>query len=292
MLRIFRGAGLDFAPLVGRDTQTRAYPRLDETTRPLRSYARASLEMLVRRAVVALGEWRSLTRLALACRRAAARNATVKGPGFDLRLDERAGCSDSFADRPGDLGLGREHWKSGLGYALAAVGVVASVIVVGVLMPSEFSSHGSIEDSERLGKNLGIELLTIPITEPFHAFKTALKPAFKGAKPDVTEDHPLVPLTLYNKYKGMCEPLLKKHTDKDFTGVMFRPATVCGYAPRLRLDLTVNILTSHAINNNRITVFGGDQLRPNIHVEDMSSRRCKGYTTQRACEQNNHHIVL
>jgi len=47
-------------------------------------------------------------------------------------------------------------------------------------------------------------------------------------KPDVTEDHPLVPLTLYNKYKGMCEPLLKKHTDATFTGVIFRPATVCG----------------------------------------------------------------
>lgn len=87
-------------------------------------------------------------------------------------------------------------------------------------------------------------------------------------KPDVTEDHPLVPLTLYNKYKGMCEPLLKKHTDDGFTGVIFRPATVCGYAPRLRLDLSVNILTNHAITNNRITVFGGDQLRPNLHVKD------------------------
>ena len=86
--------------------------------------------------------------------------------------------------------------------------------------------------------------------------------------PDVTEDHPLVPLTLYNKYKGMCEPLLKKHTDENFTGVIFRPATVCGYAPRLRLDLSVNILTNHAVTNNRITVFGGTQLRPNLHIED------------------------
>ena len=65
--------------------------------------------------------------------------------------------------------------------------------------------------------------------------------------PDVTEDHPLVPLTLYNKYKGMCEPLLKNHTDASFTGVIFRPATVCGYSPRQRLDLSVNILTNHAI---------------------------------------------
>lgn len=86
--------------------------------------------------------------------------------------------------------------------------------------------------------------------------------------PDVTEDHPLVPLTLYNKYKGLCEPLLKKHTDDSFTGVVFRPATVCGYAPRLRLDLSVNILTNHAVTKNKITVFGGDQLRPNLHVKD------------------------
>jgi len=87
-------------------------------------------------------------------------------------------------------------------------------------------------------------------------------------QPNVTEDHPLVPLTLYNKYKGMCEPLLKKHADDGFTAVIFRPATVCGYAPRLRLDLSVNILTNHAINASRITVFGGSQLRPNLHVHD------------------------
>jgi nucleoside-diphosphate-sugar epimerase len=87
-------------------------------------------------------------------------------------------------------------------------------------------------------------------------------------KPDVTEDHPLVPLTLYNKYKGMCEPLLKKHTSDTFTGVIFRPATVCGYSPRQRLDLSVNILTNHAVNAGKITVFGGSQLRPNLHIQD------------------------
>jgi len=89
-------------------------------------------------------------------------------------------------------------------------------------------------------------------------------------KPNVTEDHPLVPLTLYNKYKGLCEPLLLKHTDDRFVGVIFRPATVCGYAPRLRLDLSVNILTNHAVTNNKITVFGGSQLRPNLHVQDYA----------------------
>lgn len=85
---------------------------------------------------------------------------------------------------------------------------------------------------------------------------------------NVTEDHPLVPLTLYNKYKGMCEPLLLKHIDEKFEGVIFRPATVCGFAPRLRLDLSVNILTNHGYHNNLIRVFGGSQLRPNLHIQD------------------------
>jgi nucleoside-diphosphate-sugar epimerase len=87
-------------------------------------------------------------------------------------------------------------------------------------------------------------------------------------QPNVVEDHPLVPLTLYNRYKGMCEPLLFKHAAPDFVGVVFRPATVCGYAPRQRLDLSVNILTNHAISNRKITVFGGEQLRPNLHILD------------------------
>jgi nucleoside-diphosphate-sugar epimerase len=87
--------------------------------------------------------------------------------------------------------------------------------------------------------------------------------------PDVTEDHPLVPLTLYNKYKGMCEPLLLKHQSPEFVCVVIRPATLCGYAPRQRLDLSVNILTNHAINAGKITVFGGSQKRPNLHVQDM-----------------------
>lgn len=87
--------------------------------------------------------------------------------------------------------------------------------------------------------------------------------------PDVTEDHPLVPLTLYNKFKGLCEPLLFKHQSSDFICMTIRPATLCGYAPRQRLDLSVNILTNHAINNRKIIVYGGGQMRPNLHVRDM-----------------------
>ena len=87
--------------------------------------------------------------------------------------------------------------------------------------------------------------------------------------PNVTEDHPLVPLTLYNKYKGLCEPLLFKHQSRDFVCVTVRPATICGHAPRLRLDLSVNILTNHAYHNRKILVFGGAQMRPNLHIQDM-----------------------
>ena len=89
-------------------------------------------------------------------------------------------------------------------------------------------------------------------------------------EPDVREDHPLLPLTLYNKFKGLCEPILFKYTDADFVGVIYRPATVCGYGPRQRLDLSVNILTNLAVNKGNITVFGGSQLRPNLHIQDYA----------------------
>ncbi len=77
-------------------------------------------------------------------------------------------------------------------------------------------------------------------------------------------------LTDYNKYKGMCEPILARYQSDGFTTVTIRPATVCGYSPRLRLDLTVNILTNLAVNTRRITIFGGTQKRPNIHIEDIA----------------------
>ena len=87
---------------------------------------------------------------------------------------------------------------------------------------------------------------------------------------EVTEDLPLHPLTDYSKYKALCEEALEREREPGFVTVIIRPATVCGYAPRLRLDLTVNILTNQAITNGRITVFGGEQLRPNIHIGDMT----------------------
>lgn len=87
--------------------------------------------------------------------------------------------------------------------------------------------------------------------------------------PDVTEDHPLVPLTAYNRYKAACEPVLLEYQSPEFTTVILRPATLCGRSPRQRLDLTVNILTTHAVERGKITVFGGSQQRPNLHIDDM-----------------------
>ena len=89
-------------------------------------------------------------------------------------------------------------------------------------------------------------------------------------EPNVTEELPLQPLTDYSKYKAMCEDVLLARRAPGFETVIFRPATVCGYSPRLRLDLTVNILTNHAVHNRAIKVFGGQQMRPNIHIEDMT----------------------
>ncbi len=86
---------------------------------------------------------------------------------------------------------------------------------------------------------------------------------------NVTEELSLNPLTDYSKYKAECEKILAEEAVEGFETVTIRPATVCGYAPRLRLDLTVNILSAHAHQNKKMKVFGGNQLRPNIHIKDM-----------------------
>lgn len=87
---------------------------------------------------------------------------------------------------------------------------------------------------------------------------------------DVTEDLALEPITLYARYKAEGEQVLWGLVDEAFCGVAVRAATVCGWSPRLRLDLTINILTSHALTRGAIRVFGGSQMRPNIHIEDLT----------------------
>lgn len=89
-------------------------------------------------------------------------------------------------------------------------------------------------------------------------------------EPNVTEDLPLEPLTIYSKTKAWGEKVVRGSNDEGFTTVNIRSATACGYSPRMRFDLVVNILASHAIMNRKITVFGGEQKRPNIHVDDIT----------------------
>ena len=88
-------------------------------------------------------------------------------------------------------------------------------------------------------------------------------------EPQVTEDLELVPISEYNKTKMVAERTLLSYRD-DLAVQIIRPATVCGYSPRMRLDVSVNMLTMQALTNGRITVFGGAQTRPNIHIDDIT----------------------
>jgi len=121
-------------------------------------------------------------------------------------------------------------------------------------------NYEAFESLVRISKDCGIKRFIFASSGSVYGISDA---------ENVTEDHPLVPVSYYNKYKAMCESILQKFQSDDFTTVIIRPATICGYSPRLRLDLTVNMLTNHAVNLGRITVFGGKQMRPNIHIQDM-----------------------
>lgn len=137
------------------------------------------------------------------------------------------------------------------------------------------SNDPSFDLDPSLGKSINFDcfrpLVKASKTAGVERFVYASSSSVYGVKdvPNVTEDEPLDPLTDYSKYKALCEDVLAEERAPGFTTLTVRPATVCGYGPRLRLDLTVNILTSHAFFNNRIRVFGGGQKRPNIHIADM-----------------------
>jgi len=88
------------------------------------------------------------------------------------------------------------------------------------------------------------------------------------SEPNVTEDLALVPLSEYNKTKMVAERVIMSYQASLVTTIV-RPATVCGPSPRMRLDLTVNLLTMQALTKGAMTVFGGSQVRPNIHIDDL-----------------------
>lgn len=138
------------------------------------------------------------------------------------------------------------------------------------------SNDPSFELDPELGRSINYDafepLVQIAADSGVKRFIYASSSSVYGIKDEdnVTESLPLEPLTDYSKYKALCEEILQRYQSADFTTVTVRPATVCGYSPRLRLDLTVNILTNHAVNRGRITVFGGTQRRPNIHIGDIT----------------------
>jgi len=137
------------------------------------------------------------------------------------------------------------------------------------------SNDPSFKLDPALGKSINYDafrhLVRISKNSGVRRFIYASSSSVYGIKKEenVIEELEIEPLTDYSKYKALCEETLLKETTSDFTTLVFRPATVCGYSPRQRLDLTVNIFTNHAVNKGVITVFGGEQKRPNIHIKDM-----------------------
>ncbi len=137
------------------------------------------------------------------------------------------------------------------------------------------SNDPSFELNPTLGKEINLDafapLVEISKNLGIKKFIYASSSSVYGVKieKNVNENMSLEPLTDYSKFKADCEKILFKYKSKDFVTVTLRPATVCGYSPRQRLDLVVNILTNLAYHNREITIFGGDQLRPNIHIQDM-----------------------
>lgn len=137
------------------------------------------------------------------------------------------------------------------------------------------SNDPSFELNPELGRSINLDafrpLVEISRASGVNRFIYASSSSVYGikAEKDVHEGISLEPLTDYSQFKADCEQILSEYQSSEFDTVSIRPATVCGYSPRQRLDVVVNILTNLAYHRREITVFGGEQLRPNIHILDM-----------------------
>ena len=137
------------------------------------------------------------------------------------------------------------------------------------------SNDPSFELNPNLGKSINLDafqpLVEVSRDSGVKRFIYASSSSVYGIKQerDVHEEMSVEPLTDYSRFKADCEQILLRYQSPEFTAVTIRPATVCGYSPRQRLDVVVNILTNLAYHKRRITVFGGEQLRPNIHIDDI-----------------------
>jgi nucleoside-diphosphate-sugar epimerase len=138
------------------------------------------------------------------------------------------------------------------------------------------SNDPSYDLDPELGKSINYDAFFVLVDSALEhgvgRFVYASSSSVYGIKdePNVTEDLPLEPLTDYSKYKALCEDVLLEKRRPGFVPLIIRPATVCGYGPRLRLDVAVNILTNLAYHRGQISVFGGSQLRPNLNIQDMA----------------------
>ena len=137
------------------------------------------------------------------------------------------------------------------------------------------SNDPSFELNPELGRSINLNpfrpMVEISKNAGVKRFIYASSSSVYGIKEEsnVHEEMLLEPLTDYSLFKMNCEEILSDYQSDDFTTTTIRPATVCGYSPRQRLDVVVNILTNLAYHKREVSVFGGTQLRPNIHIVDM-----------------------
>jgi len=137
------------------------------------------------------------------------------------------------------------------------------------------SNDPSFELNPKLGKSINLDafepMVRIAKNKGVKKFIYASSSSVYGIKEEknVVEDMSLNPLTDYSKFKAECEKILLKYKSDDFVTTIVRSATLCGYAPRQRLDVIVNIFANHGYHNKKIDIFGGEQLRPNIHIDDI-----------------------
>lgn len=155
----------------------------------------------------------------------------------------------------------------------------ALVGVTDVIHLACISNDPSYDLDPALGKSINLDSFLPLVKQAKDAgvgrFIYASSSSVYGVKKEekVTEDLALEPLTDYSRFKAECEDILLAEGAPGFVTTTLRPATVCGPAPRQRMDLTVNLLTNHAYNSGTIRVFGGSQYRPNLHIQDM----CRAY---------------
>tara|TARA_A100001037_G_scaffold304506_1_gene341499 strand:- start:20235 stop:21248 length:1014 start_codon:yes stop_codon:yes gene_type:complete len=182
---------------------------------------------------------------------------------FEKNLFSHCRLGDSLEEIQGDI-----RDQNLITSALKNVDVVIHLACI--------ANDPSYELNPELGKSINYDalcnLVKIAKDSGVKRFIYASSSSVYGIKEEenVTEEVSLEPLTDYSKYKALGEEFLFRNQSEGFTTVAVRSATVCGYSPRQRLDLVVNILTNLAVNTGSISVFGGEQKRPNIHIEDLT----------------------